>query len=1025
MNLELFEQLAAKLFTASTPQERAGAETALVRFTTQPEHLLQCKYVLDHSRQPYAQLVAANALKQLLLQSWNQMPPQQRIDFRNYTLSFLANRGVECEQFVTQSLVQLIARITKMGWFESDEHRNILDEVSKFLHATPTHLLIGLQLFSQLVAEMNATTNTRSLTQHRKVTGAFRDGPLFQVVTLALHTLTQVHSGATSAGELMPRVTEAALQVVLACLSYDFIGTTLDEASEEMGTIQVPSSWRAAMQQPQTTQLFFDLHLRSSPPISSLSLEALVQLASLRRSLFSSDEERQAFLCRMMRGALSLLQAPRGLSERANYHELCRLLARLKANYQLSELVQADCYAEWLDAVAKFTIESFFHWQWATNSVHYLLSLWSRLVASMPYLKGDAPSRLEEYVPQVIRAFISSRMELVRALLVSDDSAELDDPLDDEEQLSEQLETVPSLCRFQLESLSTYVLTLFEPCAALYQQLLARPAAERTSRELQLRLAQSEGELAWLVYLIGTVLGSHLTPSCNSETHQLIDGELACVVLQLIPLIDAPETVQERRLEKSNAHLQLALVYFLQQFRKVYIGDQATASSKVYLRLAERLHLADHVAVLSVVTQKIVTNLRLRSDCLHVTQKTLALFGDLAAGFCTGKLMLKLDVVHSVLQGHTDFPFLRVPANARHRTTFYATLTKLLFAEDTTVRFKSFIGPFSRMLSDLAELPEDDFKTQGAQEALCGVLRDLRGVCSSCSNRRSYNLFFSWVYPSFTPLFLRACAVWYDVPALTTALLKFYCELVYNKQQRLTFDSSSPNGILLFRDTSQLVVCYGSRILEHQPPAGADPYAHRHKGIAICLLLLTRALSGNYVNFGVFALYGDRALADCLAVTIKLCLAMSLEEIMAFPKVGKAYFALIELLMRNHTPMIVELETPVLQHICRSLREGLQSHEVAISSQCAASLEHLAAFHFRTFTEETREEAAKAQLQDHLAREPTLFSAQLASLLHMVVFEECANQASGPQRARTMARALNAAATPRSGPSRARCSLSS
>ena len=30
------------------------------------------------------------------------------------------------------------------------------------------------------------------------------------------------------------------------------------------------------------------------------------------------------------------------------------------------------------------------------------------------------------------------------------------------------------------------------------------------------------------------------------------------------------------------------------------------------------------------------------------------------------------------------------------------------------------------------------------------------------------------------------------------------------------------------------------------------------------MLLLTRALSGNYVNFGVFALYGDRALSDCL-----------------------------------------------------------------------------------------------------------------------------------------------------------------
>ena len=34
---------------------------------------------------------------------------------------------------------------------------------------------------------------------------------------------------------------------------------------------------------------------------------------------------------------------------------------------------------------------------------------------------------------------------------------------------------------------------------------------------------------------------------------------------------------------------------------------------------------------------------------------------------------------------------------------------------------------------------------------------------------------------------------------VTTPLLKLYAELVYNKAQRLTFDSSSPNGILLFR----------------------------------------------------------------------------------------------------------------------------------------------------------------------------------------------------------------------------------
>ena len=158
--------------------------------------------------------------------------------------------------------------------------------------------------------------------------------------------------------------------------------------------------------------------------------------------------------------------------------------------------------------MATFTIDSFNHWQWAANSVYYLLSLWSRLVASMPYLKGDVPSQLESFVPQVITSFINSRMELVRALLSDNCDVDLDDPLKDEEQLTEQLETLPSLCRFQLQQVASYVLSLFEPCATLYQQALSTGVSERASNsEVQRTMAQCEGELAWLVYIIATVLG--------------------------------------------------------------------------------------------------------------------------------------------------------------------------------------------------------------------------------------------------------------------------------------------------------------------------------------------------------------------------------------------------------------------------------------------------------------------------------------------------------------------------------------
>lgn len=70
-------------------------------------------------------------------------------------------------------------------------------------------------------------------------------------------------------------------------------------------------------------------------------------------------------------------------------------------------------------------------------------------------------------------------------------------------------------------------------------------------------------------------------------------------------------------------------------------------------------------------------------------------------------------------------------------------------------------------------------------------------------------------------------------------------EFVLNKAQRLTFDSSSPNGILLFREVSKLVVSYGSRILSL--PNAADIYAFKYKGIWISLTILARGMSARHL----------------------------------------------------------------------------------------------------------------------------------------------------------------------------------
>ena len=66
----------------------------------------------------------------------------------------------------------------------------------------------------------------------------------------------------------------------------------------------------------------------------------------MRRSLFVSDAERSKFLNALVTGTRDILRSRQGLAEHANYHEFCRLLGRLKTNYQLSELVRgARCRA--------------------------------------------------------------------------------------------------------------------------------------------------------------------------------------------------------------------------------------------------------------------------------------------------------------------------------------------------------------------------------------------------------------------------------------------------------------------------------------------------------------------------------------------------------------------------------------------------------------------------------------------------------------------------------------------------------
>lgn len=998
MEVRQLELLCKQLYESQNPANRAEAEKALVGFQNAPDTLSKCQLLLERGDSCYAQLLAATTLTRLVSRSAQGLSLQQRIDIRIYVLNYLATRP-KLPSFVIQALVTLFARITKLGWFDSEKDefvfRNVVSDTTKFLQGSVEHCMIGVQLLSHLVCEMNQISEAdanRSLTKHRKIATSFRDLQLYEIFELSCSLLTTARENCKNLNfndEAQHGLMTQLLRLAHNCLTFDFIGTSTDESSDDLCTVQIPTSWRPAFLDFATLKLFFDLYHSLPGTLSPLALSCLVQIASVRRSLFTNTE-RAKFLTHLVNGVKHILQNPQGLSDPSNYHEFCRLLARLKSNYQLGELVTVENYPEAIQLVAKFTVESLQMWQFAPNSVHYLLSLWQRMVASVPYVKAQEPHLLEIYTPEVTKAYITSRLESV-AVVVREG---LEDPLDDLGMVQQQLEQLSVIGRCEYQKTCTLLVQLFDQAARSYQEALSVSSSPSIDMSIQ------EGRLTWLVYIIGSAIGGRVSFNSNEELDAM-DGELVCRVLQLMTLTDS-------RLSQGGCEkLEQAMLSFFEQFRKIYVGDQIQKNSKVYRRLSEVLGLSDESMVLSVFIRKIITNLKYWGRSEQIISKTLQLLNDLSVGYSCVRKLVKLDEVQFMLNNHTSehFPFLGnnvAVTEMRCRSMFYTSLGRLLMVDlgEDEERFQNFMlpltGTFESLGTMLASAETPLFAAEEAKKALIGLARDLRGLAFAFNTKSSYMMLFDWVYPSYTPILLHAMELWYHDPQVTTPVLKLFAELVQNRSQRLQFDVSSPNGILLFREASKVICSYGRHIL-NVDVSKEQMYPLKLKGISICFSMLKAALCGSYVNFGVFRLYGDEALDNALNTFVKLLLSIPQSDLLDYPKLSQTYYVLLECLAQDHMSFLSTLEPPVFLYILSSISEGLTALDTMVCTGCCATLDHIVTYLFKQLTMKGKKTQRgmpppNDMFLQVLELHPEILQQILSTVLNVIMFEDCRNQ---------------------------------
>lgn len=358
---------------SQVPQE---GDASTRRQAAVAKRLAQLQHVLDHSSSSTARVVACNSLSALATNHWdNKTLPH--LEIRNYCLSFLFAQSADTTvpAYVSRAMTRLLSRVTKLGWLECEAHRGIVKQLERFFDASARHYATGLTILHDLVEEMDLpATSRRGVILRRQ----FLLQSLSKAFSISIDTLLSISSMADAAQAAV--LGDAALQLAIRCLSFDFYGQASPGEESDDVTINVPMSWRQDLNNPRLVDLLWSFYQDSTPPQSSRALELLLLYTSVPRSVYERPDMRRDIGRRHLEGMRVVLETGVGLHHSDNYHMFCRMMGTLKDLSPLTEGCESlKDYNSWVGLAANFTRRALHDVHLPPNNLHYLLGTWGRL----------------------------------------------------------------------------------------------------------------------------------------------------------------------------------------------------------------------------------------------------------------------------------------------------------------------------------------------------------------------------------------------------------------------------------------------------------------------------------------------------------------------------------------------------------------------------------------------------------------------------------------------------------------------
>jgi exportin-7 len=133
-----------------------------------------------------------------------------------------------------------------------------------------------------------------------------------------------------------------------------------------------------------------------------------------------------------------------------------------------------------------------------------------------------------------------------------------------------------------------------------------------------------------------------------------------------------------------------------------------------------------------------------------------------------------------------------------------------------------------------------------------------KGIVQGMNTCKNFGLFFDWFYPEYFTCVTKTMSAFIDDDEIVILIFKFLCEMVNNRCSRLRFDAWNINGLIVFKETSKIVVQYLSAFgCLSKKPIKVDVYKELYKYLDVLMQIYNNCITGNFINYAICEYYND------------------------------------------------------------------------------------------------------------------------------------------------------------------------